>query len=549
MTIVLTNIRVKYVKQVYITGHRNPDIDSVCSAYAYAQLKKILDPSREYIPVRCGHLSEAVKSQLSSIGFEPQPYMRDVHPKVSDVMLRPDVVLDADSPIYNLVNVYSMKQPSVIPVTENGRFFGLLSVDDITTWFLKDNSSAVPTYDFSVRNIASVLPGRILKRGKTDTFRASLIAGAAAIDDFKSFLSPNMRSMLVIGHRHDHIEYAMKMQIPAIIITTSDSSLDIDFSGYDGLVYITKVGTAETMRRLRMAEPLRNIIGKQGKAIQVTDLFDDAKENLATSSLRGLPVFDGDNWVGYVTRRCFLSKPQYDVILVDHNEASQSIRGIEEANILEVIDHHRVDAPKTRTPILFDVEPLGSTCTIVHQLYLRNGLVPDFITAKVLLTGVICDTLMLKSPTTTAIDIISAEQLASMCGVGDLETFGLDLFSKSESLTTRDADAVINSDFKTYSENGLKLGMGQCEVPTLKDIEAYKDKYLEKLNALGASGGYSWVLLMVTDVIHGNSLLLSSASKFEKRLSYVQLCEHVFDMPGVLSRKKQLLPEVLHAIS
>ncbi len=536
------------MKKVYITGHRNPDIDSICSAYAYAQLKKILDPESEYIPVRCGHLSESVKSQLSYIGFEPQSYMRDVHPKVSDVMLRPDIVLDADSPIYNLVNIYSMKQPSVIPVTEGGRFYGLLSVDDITAWFLKDNSATIPMYDFSVRNIASVIPGRVLKKGESDSFKANLIAGAADIENFKNFIRLNTQSMLVMGIRRDHLEYAMKMQIPAIVITAADSVEDVDFSEYKGLVYTTRLGTAETMRRLRMAEPVRKIMGKQGSAIQVSDLFDDGKEMLSSSSLRGLAVFDGDSWVGYVTRRCFLSKPQYNVILVDHNEASQSIKGVEESNILEVIDHHRVDAPKTNTPILFDVEPLGSTCTIVHQLFLRNGLIPDYLTAKVLLTGVICDTLILKSPTTTAIDVTSAEQLASMCGVSDLEGFGKELFSKSESLSTRDAATVIGSDFKNYNQNGLKIGVGQCEVPTLKDLEDYRANYLQKLAEMRKAGGYAWILLMVTDVLHGDSILLTSPSKFEKRLSYAQLSEHVYDMPGILSRKKQLLPEIIHAI-
>jgi len=536
------------MKEVYITGHRNPDIDSVCGAYAYAQLKSILDPSKDYRPVRCGHLSESVKSQLELVDFVPPPYMRDVHPKVADVMLKPDVVIDADSPIYNLVNVYSMKQPSVVPVTDKGSFYGLLSVDDITSWFLKDNSSAVPVYDLPIRNIASVIPGRILHKGTSDVIKANLIAGAAAFDEFKSFIRPNTQSMLVIGYRKDHIEYAVKMNVSAIIITTSDGVDDIDFSSYNGLVYATRIGTAEALRRLRMASSVRDIMGKQGRALQVTDLFDDAKDMLASSSLRGLPVFDGDMWVGYVTRRCFLSKPQYNVIMVDHNEASQSIRGIEEANILEVIDHHRVDAPKTRTPILFDVEPLGSTCTIVHQLYLRNGLIPDSLTAKVLLTGVICDTLILKSPTTTAIDVTSANQLASMCGIQDIEAFGNDLFSRSESLASRDPEKVINSDFKTYSENGLKIGMGQCEVPTLKDLEDYRSLYLEKLEEVAKAGGFNWVLLMVTDVLRGNSILLSSPTKYEKRLSYSMISDHVYDMPEILSRKKQLLPEVIHAI-
>ncbi|MBP5551933.1 MAG: DHH family phosphoesterase, partial [Spirochaetales bacterium] len=302
------------------------------------------------------------------------------------------------------------------------------------------------------------------------------------------------------------------------------------------------------LRRLRMAACVKSLMGKQGNPLQKSDLFDDAKDMLVSSSLRGLPVFDGESFVGFVTRRCFLRKPKYDVILVDHNEASQSIRGIEEANIVEVIDHHRVDAVKTDSPILFDVEPLGSTCTIVHQLYLRNGLIPDAVTAKVLLTGIICDTLILKSPTTTSIDISSANQLASMCEITDLMAFGKELFSHSESLSTRDPESVIKSDFKTYTENGVKIGVGQCEVPFLSDLNDYKDTYLAALVDTNKAKGMNWALLMITDVLRGDSVLLSSDSKFEKKVSYTLISDHVFDMKGVLSRKKQLLPEILHAV-
>jgi len=537
------------MKEIYITGHRNPDIDTVCSAYAYARLKKILDPSRDYIPVRCGHLSESVKKQLDLIGFKPQDYMRDVHPKVSDVMHRAEVVLEADSPIYNLVNVYSMKQPSVVPVMKDGGFCGLLSVDDITAWFLKDNSATVPVYEFPVQNIISVIPGKVLQKGEKDIIHARLIAGAAAIEEFKSLVNQGSQSVLVMGYRIEHIRHAMEMQVPAIIITTTDSVDDLDLGGYKGLVYVTPMDIAETLRRLRMTACVKNLMGKQGKALQVNDLFDDAKDMLASSSLRGLPVFDGEKWVGFVTRRCFLEKPRYDVILVDHNEATQSIRGIEEANIVEVIDHHRVDAVKTDSPILFDIEPLGSTCTIVHQMYLRNGLVPDELTAKVLLTGIMCDTLILKSPTTTSIDISSAEQLASMCGISDLSAFGQELFSHSESLSTREPMSVVNSDFKMYTENGVKIGVGQCEVPTLGDLNDYRETYLGAVEAVKNKKGLNWALLMVTDVLKGDSVLLSSDSRYEKKLTYPVVSDHVYAMQGVLSRKKQLLPEILHAVS
>lgn len=537
------------MKTIYITGHRNPDIDSVCSAYAYSRLKSILDPANKYVPVRCGHLSEGVKRQLQAIGFQAPMYLEDVYPKVSDVMLKPEVVVDSESPIYNLVNVYSMNQPSVVPVVHEGQYYGLLSVDDITRWFLKDNSVAIPVYELPVRNIASIIPGKVICRGKQQVLNASLIVDATGLSKFKTIVQPNTSSVVVMGNRKDHIEHAIKMGVPGIIITNTNGVKDVDFTNYKGFVYQTNLGTAEALRRLRMTACVKNIMSsKQGAEVQLSDLFDDARDMLANSSLRGLPVFDGSQWVGFITRRCFLSKPKYNVILVDHNEASQSIHGIEEANIIEVIDHHRVDAPKTDMPILFDVEPLGSTCTIVHQQYLRNGLIPDTLTAKVLLTGIICDTMILKSPTTTDIDIGSANQLASICGVVDLDSFGRELFSHSESLSALDPKTVINSDLKSYTGNGVKIAVGQCAIPVLRDLDALKDVYLEALEEVRLSNGLNWLMLMVTDVLRGDSVLLSTPCKYEKKLSYQLISDHVFSMPGVLSRKKQLLPEILHAL-
>lgn len=245
----------------------------------------------------------------------------------------------------------------------------------------------------------------------------------------------------------------------------------------------------------------------------------------------------------------FLKKPKYSVILVDHNEHDQSIRGVETAEIKEIIDHHRLDAPKTDLPIFIDSEPLGSTCTIIYQLFLRNNVVPDKTTAKVLLAGILSDTIILKSPTTTGIDIWSAERLAPMSGVANLEEFGKSMFSNVGSLGSRDPETVITSDFKTYKEANISIGIGQCEVPTLQDVYDYKDIYLQALEKIKALNHLDWVLLMITDVLKGKSLLLSTEYSFESKLSYEEMSKHVYDMQDTLSRKKQLLPEIIHVLN
>jgi manganese-dependent inorganic pyrophosphatase len=535
--------------QIYITGHRNPDIDSVCAALSYADLKNKIDPSNKYIPVRCGHLSDSVKKQLEAAGVVAPPYMRDIRPKVGDVLKQGYVSIEADAPLFNLFKVYDLARPSIVPVFDNGRFYGLLSIDDITSWFLKDNTEPDPVYTIPVKNIKEIIPGKVLHEGENDTLHASLLAGAASLENFFDFVHEKTQSVIIMGYRQRHIEHAIKMNVPAIIITATSQTPDIDFSGYTGFVYQTEMGTAEAIRRLRMAPSVRTIMGKQAQPVQSTDLFDDVKEALTTSNLRGFPVFNGTDWVGFVTRRCFLDKPRYQVILVDHNEASQSIKGLDEADVREIIDHHRLDAPKTSTPIFIDAEPLGSANTIIWQNFRRRGITPDPYIARVMLTGIVCDTLILKSPTTTQTDIDSVKELAQFCGENDVDKFGRRLFSFSESLSARNPDTVVASDFKLYSENGVKMGVGQCEVPFLDDINSFKDTYLAALENIKKSNALDWTILMITDVLRGDSILLTTASKFEKKLSYAPLAEHVFNCPGVLSRKKQLLPEILHAIS
>lgn len=531
---------------IYITGHRNPDMDSICAAYGYAKLKNAISKDKNYMAVRCGHLSDSLKKQFAVVGTEPIPYMRDVYPKVSDVMRKSEFTVEASSPIFSLMKMFGESHPSVIPVTKNGEFFALLSVDDITKWFLKENSTDFPVYSFTLTNVDAVLPGRFVKRGREE-FGAYILAGAAPLETFKRYVPELCPAVVVTGNRRDVIEHAVKMQVPLIVVT-SDFMDDVDLSEFTGSVYLAAVGTAEAIRRLRMATAVEEIIGQQGQSLQSNVLFDDAKDLLSESKLRGLSVFEGDQWVGYVTRRCFLHKPSYKVILVDHNEMGQSIKGVETASVKEIVDHHRLDAVKTTLPIFIDAEPLGSTCTIVSKLFERHSIAPDPLTAKVLLAGIISDTLILRSPTTTDIDRAAAEKLARLAGESSVQKFGERMFNQSESLSVRDPKAVVKSDFKMYEQHAVKIGIGQCETPSVEDALQVTDKYLETLDAVRTDAGLDWALLMVTDVLHEHSILLSTVHSAERKLPYSIIKPHVYDMPGILSRKKQLLPEIVNLV-
>lgn len=417
-------------------------MDSICSALGYANLKNLIDPKNEYKAVRCSHLGEGTKKLLDSLEITAPPYMANVYPKVGDVMLPPDIRVDADAPLTEYAGVYKASNPSAIPVFEGEKYYGLISVDDVTSWVVAALSSA------------------------------------------------------------------------------------------DGKMDIPKV-----------REVARQDIGK----LDIGDRFEDGKSALLAYKRRGLPVFDGERFAGYVTRRCFLDPPRYNVILVDHNEQSQSIRGLETANIVEIIDHHRLNALKTEMPLFIDAEPLGSTCTIVYQLYLRNGIRPDPKTAKILLTGIITDTLILKSPTNTPVDVESAYALAAISRE-NVEEYGRNMFSNIEGLKSREPAAAITSDFKIYKEQRTKMGIGQCEVTSLQDLDEYSKDYMMALEEIRMKNGLDWAALMITDVIQEHSVLLSTAFRAEKYLPYAKIADHVYDMPGVMSRKKQLLPEMFHSL-
>lgn len=430
------------MEKVYITGHKNPDLDSILSSLAYANLKSKLSTEYEYIPVRCGHLSENIKKILDAFNIKSPIYKPDVYPKVSDVMFSHNIKFNINDTLYDLASIYSESNPHALPVFDGDKFYGLVSTDDVSNWCLNE-----------------------LKKNKN-------LNNIPKIKDF---------------------------------MTTSDLRFDVN------------------------------------------DMLEDCKKQMTKSPVRGIPVFDNDKYLGYVTRRCFLRSPKYNVILVDHNEPKQSINGIETANVLEIIDHHRIDAVKTELPVFIDAEPLGSTCTIIYQLYLRNKIEVEPYYAKVLLTGILSDTLILKSPTTTAIDIKSASELASICKV-DVKEFGMKMFSHVERLSSRNPKEAVTADFKVYTEGRCRFGICQCEVTTLHDLDEYKDTYLSVIEDVRNENALDVVLMMVTDIVKEKSILLTTNHKVLSYLPYKQIEPRLFDMPGVMSRKKQLLPEIINTI-
>ena len=533
------------MSKVYITGHRNPDIDSLCAASAYANLKNLTDGENEYIAIHCSPVSDTVRKQMEAMDIAVPVYRKDVYPKVRDVMLKPQGHMQVTAPIFDLIKTYSTDKPSVVPLYDGKEFKGLLSVDDITGWFLSDNREEERAYELTVDNILSVIPGKLIHKGKSEVIRGKILVGAATFDSFREFVDKYPDCIVVTGAHSEHIEYAAKKNVPAIIVTADGELPEVDLTGYEGPVLSTELGTAETIRRIRLAESVVSMMESATETIDIDDMFIEGKKVFANSHTRGLAVMEKGKFKGFVTRRCFLETPVNNVIMVDHNEPAQSIEGIETANVVEIIDHHRLDSVSTTMPIFIAAEPLGSVNTIIYQLYMRHGIMPDQYAARTMLTGIIADTLILRSPTTTAADMSAVEMLARLAKVPSVEEFGEKLFSITDNLAIQDPKEMILSDFKKYENGGVKMGIGQCEVTTLKNVGEYAEQYLEALGQVAVEQGLDWTLLMVTDVLREKSVLLASDHRANRDLPYARRAKQIYDMPGVMSRKKQLLPALL----
>lgn len=540
--------------QIYVSGHRNPDMDSIASAIAYSRLKNILDGENQYVPIALGPLNVQSKAVLEGLGIPSPLFVKDVFSRVCSVYRKPTMVLDPADPVYELVNMYNQNNPSVVTIMDGDEFRGLLSIDEINRYFLRENTGQRPVYDILLKNIPRVIKGFFLKKGRQEMIHAAIMVGAMDYKVFCRRLSEcGTKPVLVVGNRLDHIKAALDAGLPGLILTgmSEDGLQQIDLSHYDGFVYVSHEDTAETIRLLRLSVAVDTLLVHKN-TLRITDdmLFETAKGILAESEERGLPVYshESDEYIGFITRRCFLNMPRQKIILVDHNEAMQSVPGLEDAEIVEILDHHRLDAPKTRNPISIIASPVGSTCTIVYDLYQRHSADLDEPTARLLLAGISSDTVMLKSPTATSLDMHAVSEICSAFSI-DYDAFCRELFSNGSSLSSLDPAKAVSSDFKIYSECAVRFGIGQVEVTTFSDLSDVRDRYLAALESLKKAEKLEWTMLLVTNVMSEESMLIATEYKKNYKLLYEEREKGVYYLPGVLSRKKQLLPEIIRVLS
>ncbi len=539
------------MEKIYIIGHKNPDTDAICSAIAYSKLKNIIDTNNTYIPARCGNINRQTNFVLKKANTEPPVLLNDVYPRVSDIMTKPPIALNKNAPLFEVMQTIKEKGIRLVPIVDNdNKLLGITSVFELTNFFISDRIDKKPTYLFDLDNFKKVLGGYFVKKANKKTFKGQIIIGAMPFDKFKDYalnIKPD-ETVLIVGKRTKILNYAINNQFKCIVLTaiTSEKELkDIDFTNFKGSVFVSPFDTSQTARRLTLSSPVESVLNKNVKTVKETDYVSEVRELLSQTSYRGLPTVNDENkLVGIVTRSDMIKKFSNKVILVDHNEAAQAVNGIETAEILEIIDHHRLGTTKTTYPVFFFSKPIGSTCSLVYQLYKHHKVDLDKDTALLLLSGILSDTVVLKSPTTTEEDKIIALELSQIANV-DLKEYGREMFEITGTLNSRSSVEIVNADFKIYEEYGVKFGIGQAETVNLEILPEKKVEILSELENTKKNKQLDWAMLLVSDIINSNSLLLTTGHACESLLPYEKNGKNGYFLPNVLSRKKQLLPTIL----
>src|SRR6266700_4915495 len=530
---------------IYVIGHKNSDLDSVASAYAYARLLQ-LQGEEEAIPARNGELKPEVRFVLERYQIDPPEAIDDVHLQVRDVMRRGVICAYLDQPLLEAGQLLQEHDRRSMPVidTEN-KVRGILATEDFAKLFFNDlDPRSVNRIPLKRDNLVRALRGRVLVEGRRWLGNRVLV-GAMQAETMADYIEPGC--LVVLGDREDAQLKAIESGAAALVITGDllVSARTLAAAKQQGVMIIsTAHHTFTAVRLINLSISTQDIMNREFDSCRPEDPMSEVQRTLARR--RSMPVVDADGTlVGYLSRTDILNARPKSVVLVDHNEQSQAVDGIDEAELLGIIDHHRIADVHTNRPIMFRADPVGCTGTIVAGLYHEAGIAIPREVAGFLLAGLLYDTLILRSPTCTLRDERVAAELAAITGE-DIEQFGQAIFTEAAAhLSERSAEDLLTADFKEFTVGDARFAIGTVETASPAAIEKRIPELLSTMRRLAQERGYTSFLFMIVDIIHMRChLLISGAERAVAEVLGVPLEAdgHSLVVEDLVSRKKQLVP-------
>lgn len=535
---------------VYVLGHKNPDTDSVVSAAAYAHLKRELGMTR-CVAARAGKMNPQSEYVFERFGVPFPTFLPDLVPKVEYYLGARPACVDRGTPLWEALSLMNSSGQKALPIVDSdGRYRSMLHYSSFAQNILKKinphKKAVIPT---SVgRLLATIKAQPVCSFDAEEQFKAHMLVAALETESFKRHLDAEARdnAIVIVGDRVDVQRYAIESKVRVLIITNGallDRQLKELAERNRVSVLVSPYDTSSTSLLVIYSTPVETMGDADIRPVGVHETIKKAREAIVESPSRSAPVLDEERRVvGLFTEGDLIREPNLSLILVDHNELTQAVDGADNYRILEVIDHHRLGSFSTRYPITFINRVVGSTSTIVAGLY-RDARVPiPKNLACLLLAGILSDTLILKSATTTEVDRETAEYLANIADL-EIEELGRDIMSSASLVAKMPTPEIVRLDMKEYGAADVSFTVSQVEVNSPDEILERGDEVLAELASLRAKGGHFFSALMVTDITELSSLLFVDGDKeLVSLLRYPRLEDRVFELKDVLSRKKQLVP-------
>lgn len=544
-------------KKVWVIGHKNPDTDSICGAIAYAELKNKIG-GRKYEAKRAGQLNEETKYVLEHFKVESPEYVGDVGAQVKDIEMRQTTGVSCQISLKTAWEMMKAQNVATLPIVrENETLQGLIITGDIATSYMDVYDSRIlATARTQYRNIVETLEGELLIGNEHAYFvKGKVVVATESPELMEEYIEDD--DLVILGNRYEVQLCAIEMNASCIIVCSDArvSKTIQKFAEDKGCVIITTPYDTYTVSRLiNQSMPIKYFMRKEHLVTFETEEFvEDVQKIMSKERHRDFPVLDEDGkYIGMISRRNLLDMKRKQLILVDHNEKTQAVDGIEGAEILEIIDHHRLGSLETISPVFFRNQPLGCTSTIIYQMYQENGIEITKKIAGLLCSAIISDTLMFRSPTCTAVDRLAAEELAEKAGI-KIEEHAKNMFQAGSNFKAKSAEEIFYQDFKTFNAGEKEFGVGQLSAMSDEELQEVKKKLTPYLIQVQSERKLDMIYVMLTNILEESTELIYVGDQAK------EIAEHAFhghavsledslQLKGVVSRKKQLIPAFMVAL-
>jgi manganese-dependent inorganic pyrophosphatase len=545
------------IKTTYVIGHRNPDTDSIASAIGYAALKRE-QGDETVIAAMAGAPNPQTRYILDRLGIVDPLFLADVQPKVRDTIKRQPVTVDRQASAYEALELFNKSGVRVLPVIDgDNKPCGMLSLLHLSESYLLPSQDKLRQVTASLSGLARTLSGKFENGANDDTsITLNLFIGAMLEESFSSRIEGFEPQQLLImtGNRRTIQQAAIERGVKVLVITGGhklENGLLELAQKHNVYVLLTPHDTATAAWLARLSTPVSCLAEREYAEIGVDKSLNALRQKLLGANVSAVLALEGDGTLaGVATKSSLLAPLPYRLILMDHNELGQAVPGAELVEIVEVIDHHKLGNSHSNTPISFITSPVGSTCTLVARRYRECCIEPDKKIAALLLAGILSDTVILKSPTTTEADHQMAAWLEDRSGLVAAD-FGRDIFAASSSLKNYGtADRVVAADFKLFTHEKYSIGLGQVEVIGFDEFYSMKEGLLKALDDIKRRDNLFIAGLMITDITTETTLfLVEGHTRIAHVMEYPQLEPHLYELKNVMSRKKQMVPHLLKILA